>query len=437
MARRILTTLAVLVFILASVFLFLSAIESWSTDRTRRGWARTFGTPEEIVERYPHRAANAAALRIEGLIAELGIDIATRIEEGRDRPTQKDRNRFSKVKFVMGTYLTTQLERSDRNVDPPPERLRAFLDAHRAGLDALTRQLVAGESPRWELRIEHPVGAPLPNLLGHIDMHKLFIADVLVNVYSGDDDRAVAGLEASWRLNQALRNDPILITQLVWIAGTRMQAGALRHFEHVDPVWRERLAEREFRASFLEAMRYEGWHWTQIGAPAAAMSYSRFTFSSPWKRAVEIVAKPYVRWCLADTSEKFRRRLENLTTVEVFCDEDLAGRHADMNIPIPRWNLFGEQIVPSIAHAVDRVARLELDLEMTAKLLEADAARRANGGRWPLSLPGIEESSACPADRWIYNVAPEGAMTLAFSREISWPGQTGAVLPTRFGWTPD
>ena len=65
MARRILTALAVLVFILASVFLFLSAIESWSTDRTRRGWARTFGTPEEIVERYPHRAANAAALRIE------------------------------------------------------------------------------------------------------------------------------------------------------------------------------------------------------------------------------------------------------------------------------------------------------------------------------------------------------------------------------------
>ncbi len=417
--------------------MILGVLESWSTNRARVGWARTFGTPEEIRERYPQRPANTSALRIESLTALLGVDLATRGREGRDRPTEEDRNRFVKLQLLMGRYGGTQLERPDRDLDPPPERLRAFLDEHHAELDALRTQLADGRAPQWELRIENPAGEPLPNLLGHINMQRLLIADAFASLHAGRNDTALADLEAAWRLNRALQDDPILIIQLVWIAGTRMQAGALRRVEDAGPVWQERLAERDFRASFLEAMRYEGWHWTQIGAPAAAMSSSRFTFSSPWKRAIEVVARPYVRWCLADTSEKFRRRLESLATVEVLCDEDLAGRHADMDLPIPRWNLFGGQVIPSIANAVDRVARLELDLELTARVLQAGAARRENGGRWPASLPGIEQSSACPDDNWIYEVSPDGTMTIAFDREISWPNQVGATLPTRVAWATE
>ena len=45
-------------------------------------------------------------------------------------------------------------------------------------------------------------------------------------------------------------------------------------------------------------------------------------------------------------------------------------------------------------------------------------------------VPGIEISSACPREHWVYEVSPEGAMTLALNREVTWPDLKGARLPT-------
>ena len=89
-------------------------------------------------------------------------------------------------------------------------------------------------------------------------------------------------------------------------------------------------------------------------------------------------------------------------------------------------------LVPYVADAPYRLARLEIDLELTVKLIDLRNERSEAGGRWPESVPGIERSSACPGDHWDYAVEPGGGMTLAFARQISWPNQAGVVLPTRF-----
>ena len=49
-----------------------------------------------------------------------------------------------------------------------------------------------------------------------------------------------------------------------------------------------------------------------------------------------------------------------------------------------------------LSGVLERVARLELDLELTGKLLQARQWRAANGGQWPLALPEIGPSAACP-----------------------------------------
>jgi hypothetical protein len=69
-------------------------------------------------------------------------------------------------------------------------------------------------------------------------------------------------------------------------------------------------------------------------------------------------------------------------------------------------------------------------------LIALEQARRANDGTWPPSPEGIEISEACPEDRWVYETSPDGGMTLAFSRDISWPELKGARLPPRFTVTP-
>jgi len=97
----------------------------------------------------------------------------------------------------------------------------------------------------------------------------------------------------------------------------------------------------------------------------------------------------------------------------------------------------GEVLVPNLADVPYRLARLELDLELTVKLVDLRTARSEAGGRWPESVPGIDRSSACPEDHWDYTVEPGGGMTLAFARQISWPNKAGVVLHTRFSAGPE
>jgi len=56
-----------------------------------------------------------------------------------------------------------------------------------------------------------------------------------------------------------------------------------------------------------------------------------------------------------------------------------------------------------------------VETELARKVLDLKARRDAAGGTWPAAVPGIE-SSVCKGARWTYSVAPDGRMTLAFSR---------------------
>ncbi|MEL7225283.1 MAG: hypothetical protein AAGL17_10545, partial [Cyanobacteria bacterium J06576_12] len=40
-------------------------------------------------------------------------------------------------------------------------------------------------------------------------------------------------------------------------------------------------------------------------------------------------------------------------------------------------------------------------------------------GNWPETLPDLS-SQTCPDEHWVYEVSPEGEMSLSFSREFYW-----------------
>jgi hypothetical protein len=213
-----------------------------------------------------------------------------------------------------------------------------------------------------------------------------------------------------------------------------MQLGALRHVSGAPESWIGRLAEHDFRKSFLTAMEHEGWIWSQLESVDDGRA-PRGPFGSVGGRLrgwLAALTAPYEKLCLAEASDAYRIRMVNLARVNALCDYDLGAFEADLReIRLPAWNRLGGTLIPNIAGAVGRLARLELDLELTRKLLEAESARRANGGAWPESVPGIEASAACPADRWSYERTSEGGVEIAFSRPIAWPDHRGVVLPTR------
>lgn len=416
--------LAMAVALGAMVFFTASTVASIKSELVVQRWVDSVGTRDEFIGRFPKRDSSASALQVERLTASLGIPIAVRGREGRPQPDSAAVDEYKNYRSAIRDYLTAQLDRERRGADPLPVAVGDWYDKHADAIDGLLSVLTAGPV-HWERDLGQLLAAPIPNLWGHLELQRVLLAGALGRSAAGDAEGAQQVIEASWVLNGALREEPTLITQLVAISISRDQAGVLRHLAERSDIWIARFEEHDFRAAYLRSMRFEGWVWTQVDAT----DYVGDGFT---QRLIYRFAGPYVKYAMADVSNDYRQELHNLSEIEALCDTDLAAVNADMNIEVPSWNIVGEMMVPNLGSAIDRLRRLELDIELTVKLLKLERERERNGGVWPRRLPEIEVSAICPNDRWIYRADPEGdAMSLAFSREISWPDQMGQILPTR------
>lgn len=430
--RWVITSAVALAAVILAGYLAMRAISSGRAAQVAVSWDETIGSMEDVLERYPRREANDEARRLERLSAAIGVDLATRSAEGRDRPDPPRAAELDRIKPSLGSYLKQQLEKPERRIDPPPPDLERFLEARAADLDALRRELRAGGDPRWELQLDLLLAAPIPNLLGQIYLQKLLLADALVRTHHGDHATALADLEASWRLNTALRDDPVLITQLIAIAVARNQVGCLRKLEAVPPRWRDRLREHDYRVSFVNAALLDAWIWTQIDDLRQIGGADGYLARAAWS-----LTKPYVKYCLADVSEEVLWRLRYFRDAGPVCDVDLATGDLDLGVEIPAWNLVGGwSAPPDLSGAALRVTRLELDLELTERILRAGEAREEERAAWPDLPDGAQRCRSCPRERWVYRLEADGSLTIELSRGLSWGTVTGPVLPTRFTLPP-
>jgi len=422
-----LTFAAGVVAVCVALFVILAGVASYKSASVERSWAATLGGWNDLLERHPAAEADARALQLERLSAELGIDTATRSYEGRAHPDARRKEKLAAVQRELSDYREAVRRQPRRRLVATTRAVSAFLKTSEPELAAIRRHLGAGV-PRWEMHLERISGAPIPNLRGHLELQRLLIADALAKAAEGDRARAFQDLEASWALMLSISDSPMVIGQMIVVSDAELLVGALRQIDDVPESWRERLAGQDFRRALTAALGYEGLYWTRIfdtAEPTGGLGGVAHRFLGK-------IAEPYYRFCLADLSDEFRRRLGNLEGVPAICDYDLSAYQADLDLSVPRWNVIGGLVVPTLGGTLSRLARLELDRELTLELIELERARRKNGGAWPDALPGGDRSEACPRDRWSYEVAADGAMTLAFGREPEWPMLTGPQLPLRF-----
>jgi hypothetical protein len=423
----ILTLVSAALALIVALAVIMAGLSAWRVGQVERSWAATLGTRESILRRFPPSDADPAALELERLAAAIGIDLTPRTGTARARPGREQALAYSRAKTELGPYLNRQLGRTERAIDPPPAYVQTFIETHAAAIEAVRAQLESGRVPHWEMHIERGAQAPIPNLLGHIDLQKLLAVDALARLRAGDRETALRDLEAGWTLLRSLADSPLLICQLIAMSDGRIIAGLLRQVPEVPATWHARLREHDFRGPFLTALKYEGWHWTQWDRHVETAGLRAIA-----QRALVRLGRPYIDYCTADVSDRFRERLENLERVAALCDYDLAAHDASLDLPVPRWNVVGRLVMPHLGGALDRLARLELDVELTRLLFDLEAVRAAQGA-WPTALPGGGVSSACPRDRWTYSRAVDGGPTVALDREIDWgPDVRGAILPTRF-----
>jgi len=396
-------------------------------NQVLRAWAETLGSFEDLLASRGDREATETALSAEELAAGLGIDLVPTRVEGRLRPTDDAQRTYRRVRLPIGDYLERRLQSTDPAVPAPPDEVAAFLADHAAQLIELERLLSAGEPPLWQRRLEEPFATPLPNLRGHVDLQRLLLVDALTRADAGDTPGALDSLEASWQLNAGLRDEPDLAAQGGAVGIARMQLGALRHVERLPALWLDRIREHDFRRSYLSAFRYEGWIWMRLHEPGYHVKPGS---QSPG--LVHRIAGPYLVYSSADLIERWRLLLIRLDGAVALCDADPAAAGIDPEMHVPGWNLVGKLMLSDLSDTMRRLARYDLDLELTVRVLEIRARARSGNAQWPETLPGGERSTACPDERWVYRASPGREMSLALSRTPDWGDLSGLELPTSY-----
>ena len=408
-------------------------------------WDGDLGSWDDVMQRYPSRAANGAAKELEQIAATLGVAMATRgvidapgpdggpsapdddyatRTKMRVMPGDEAKAAFDTMKKPVFEWVDRELRRVGGEIEPMPAEGNAYFEENAPIFSAFRRELLLGEAPEWEMQLEKLFAAPIPNLLGQITMQRLLAAEALRHERGGRHGLALETVEAAWRLNGALRDSPILISQLIAAANARYVAATLRRFDHVPADWVSRLAEHDVREGMIVALKFEGWIWPHASERHLLSAHGTDEWTS---RLVGRIAAPVMRLGLAEMSANWQAEVGSLPPDAESCGEGASA----FDVEISWWNYIGKIAVPNLSNALDRADRAAVDLELTRKWIALDAARRRNAGEWPEDLPFPETLDACPEERLVYEVSGDGAATLAVAREIDWGKTNGLALPLR------
>lgn len=259
-AVLVLTSIVITMLAGGSVWWVCTAVATHRNEAAmKRRWL-AMGRPfEEVVQRFPDRAASASAIRLEELAAALGIDMVPHNAQGRTVPDPTAAEAFKAVKAEVKAHAELVSRTQQRSIPLPPLHVRAFLQSYDAEIEAVVEHLLGSEIPRWRQQPAEGLDAPLPHLLGQFQLTRLLVVRAADMLGHNQLEPAADTAEAAWRLQLAAADRPELISQLVGIAEAQAVAGIARC--HLDPPanWPAMLLQHDYRSSVLDAFHYDAW----------------------------------------------------------------------------------------------------------------------------------------------------------------------------------
>ncbi len=400
--------LAVVVVVVVAVWLIMwigAAVMGriYTTD-AGRGWPLGLGTLNDVAKRYPPAPATPAAYRLTELAAKLGINIAPR----GDAPPDISPRSNLKLREAISVFLRSQIQKTTPEIDAVAEPLADYLAAHSGDLAQIRSVLLGEEEVAWA--VDFPSRrAPVPNLLGHMLLHRVLLVNALDRARRGeagawDDARAAAAL------SRGLWKRPELISSLIALAIDRSVNAVARKLPLPPPPWFAEFQRFDSRRAALAARQAE----TSMLAAYIAAETTIDEEPRGLRRVVDTVMSPYTRMCTADALEADREMAIEVATTEACAIEprSLARRR---RAKLAWWNYPGRQVTsPNVDSVWQRLARFRAEREATERALRLRAG-----------LPPLETSS-CSDGKWVYF-----ANGFRFSKPV--PGGSGSsVVPLEF-----
>lgn len=371
---------------------------------------------------YPRRdRSSETAWRLDDLAGQLGLHVIPSVERPRHAA---DRDA---VEGEISDYVSS-LRASESDTQPTiPAAIATFLSLHASTLDEIETILLSDAEITFVSRLDEGPSAPLPNLRGHVSLTKVLVTRSTQADAIGESAAAWRALEAAWRLEHTLNEQPWLICRLISIDDLKMIAAAARRLDHPTPEWFSDFASLTPRESVVEGIRSEMYLFTTLREHFSLDDWGYFRSH----RAVDLVREPVMRrlfyWDAA-YSLRDMGRLIAVAQVTDPCALDFD------TTPVERlerpWSASFSIGMPNLGSSFTRANQVALDIEGTAAVLDIKENPEAFDER---------PSSVCEGESWKVEPLEDGSLRIRFTGHISAPeGQPdGEAVATSHVLPPD
>jgi hypothetical protein len=339
-------------------------------------WQKEFGDP---IAALPTHDDNATVGRLAALAPDAGVNFKGQVE-------------WTESEQAISNYVTAESRKTGGPVGPPPDPVRAYLDAHERGLGAVVDLLTLSDPPAW--KTDQWKSAPLFAVKA---LSNVLAAEALAQSSRGHNADAERALLASWQLNASARDDPGLVGQMIAMQIAVIQASLARRLPIGPSAWRARLGEHDYRASVLQALVID--------------ASRRMSGPSQMARAAHADYLDLTRAFLV------RLRDQPVTTQPTYAEFSEADAMRD------GWSagtIVAEIARPGLDRAWISADLVMLQLELTDRVLQARQLK-AQLGRWPATIPN-GETSRIAGVHWVYRLGSDGQMSIAVSPTLQWVG---------------
>lgn len=340
-------------------------------------WPDDLGTIKSFAERFPRQTDNAAAQKLNQLVAPLGFSFA--------RSQAKDDAAAMQVSAGIHDYLSRETASGTVAIGEPPSDVATYLGSQVVVIAAIREHLLSGDAIAWQRDLATGYGATTPNLVSHLRLARLLVTNALLRARNADAG-AWTDLQAAWNLSRSLHDHPELMTQLVALAMTRTINAATWKMPLPAPAWLAEMGDVDHVRLLLRSIQYEQWLLWRYGPAAPARA----------SLVVAEITKPFTR---IELSRAIQKQLAIAQTIAsaTRCNFDASA-------------LYGGA-APNLASAWQRAFRHRAERETALNALRARSAG------------AVDPKSRCSDGTWSF----EGTW-VRFSRDIP-KAQRDAVLP--------
>ncbi len=380
----------------------------------------------EFFAQFPVTETNDSARELDRLSTRLGM-VSSEQSKTTPQVDEQKAEAFAAIHEILGNYLESQEQKTGGPLEPVPAELTDFLAQHQAELDAVKQHLATAEAPVWEQdpeRMADLSSYALSSFLNLGRLNKLLLVEAIAHSQNNQPEEMLEVLAIAQKLHEPLKQRPDLLSYLTSLLMEQNQVGVLRHLDGVSVELAEQLLAGNRQEAGQQALGFETWMMYEgmqklASGETVEQQLGEEEKPGPFKSLLFSLSA-------ADTARVMDDHYQQLEDFNMCSSGELA--ELDLS-QVAWWNSLGDETAQPFAEVVaTKGSRRMLELELTQKVLQAKAQKQ--GDKWPKQLLGLE-SQVCPGETWVYEVTPEGKMSLAFSYEFEETAD-GGDLPLRY-----